>query len=176
MSTKATFSVKRLVLCALFCALTSVLSQITIPTPFGIPITLQTFAVALCGYFLGKRDGTISTLVYIAVGAVGVPVFAGFSGGIHKLAGPTGGFIFGFIFLALLAGAGMRAKNKAVAIAFGIIGVLACHALGIIQYSLVTGTGLVASFLVVSGWFLVKDAASAAIAYFLALEAKKHIK
>ena len=87
---------------AILTAVLTVLSQIAIPTPWNIPFTLQTFGVALCGYLLGPWYGTASIVVYIALGAIGVPVFSGFKGSIGALAGMTGGYIFGFLFMALL--------------------------------------------------------------------------
>ena len=67
----------RLITAALFTAITAVLSQTAIPTPFDVPLTLQTFAVALCGYVLGVKWGLASTAAYILLGTVGVPVFSG---------------------------------------------------------------------------------------------------
>ena len=95
----------RLITAALFTAITAVLSQTAIPTPFDVPLTLQTFAVALCGYVLGVKWGLASIAAYILLGTVGVPVFSGFRGGVQVLFGATGGFIFGFLFLTGLCGA-----------------------------------------------------------------------
>ena len=86
----------------LFTAIICVLSQIAIPLPTNVPITLQTFAIALAGYFLGWAKGTVSVIVYIFLGGVGVPVFANWKGGFGVLTGNTGGFIWGFILFALL--------------------------------------------------------------------------
>ena len=66
---------------AMFTAVVAVLSQIAIPMPSGVPVTLQTLAVALCGYVLGSKKGAVSLLVYALLGAVGAPVFANFKGG-----------------------------------------------------------------------------------------------
>ena len=93
-----------LVVCSLFAAMTAVLSQISIPLPNGIPLTLQLLAVFLCGVILGAKKGFISTLVYVALGAIGLPVFAGFTGGISKLVSPTGGYLVGFIFTSVISG------------------------------------------------------------------------
>lgn len=87
----------------MFAAVLAVLSQISIPMPSGVPITLQTFAVALAGVVLAWKLGTASVLVYILLGAVGVPVFAGFTGGAQALVNYTGGFIWGFLGMAPLA-------------------------------------------------------------------------
>ena len=74
-------STKTIVTVGMFTAVLSVLSILTIPMPTGVPVTLQTFAMALCGYVLGWKKGTSSTLIYILLGTVGVPVFAGMTGG-----------------------------------------------------------------------------------------------
>ena len=83
-------------LAALMAALTAVCSWMTIPAT--VPVTLQTFAVFLTLMVLGGKTGTVSILLYICIGAAGVPVFAGFKGGLSVLVGPTGGYILGFLF------------------------------------------------------------------------------
>ena len=90
---------------ALFIAVTAVCSWISIPIPgTSVPINLATFAVILAGLMLGSRDGAIAMLVFLALGAIGVPVFHSFTGGMGIVFGPTGGFLIGFIFLAAIAG------------------------------------------------------------------------
>lgn len=85
--------------------LTGLVAQIRIPLPFTpIPITGQTFAVLLAGVLLGKNWGGISMVIYAVLGAVGLPWFAGFGGGVAVLFGPTGGYIFGFVLAALFIG------------------------------------------------------------------------
>ena len=98
-----TFSAKTLALCALFTALVAVCSQITIPLPL-IPINLALFAVYLAGALLGPWRGALSLLVYLLLAAVGVPVMAGFRGGLGNLVGNTGGYVVGYIFAAFLTG------------------------------------------------------------------------
>ena len=87
--------ITNIVMVGVFAAVLAVLSQISFPLPSGIPVTLQTFAVALCGYALGCKRGTLAVLVYIVLGAVGLPVFANFSGGFGSLVGLAGGYIYG---------------------------------------------------------------------------------
>lgn len=128
-----------IVLCALFAAITAVLSQIAIPMPSGVPVTLQTFAIALCGFYLCTARATVSTVVYVLLGAVGVPVFSGFKGGIASIVGPTGGFIIGFIAMAAISGIPFRNMpdklRVPLRIAMGILGVAACHICGFVQYA-----------------------------------------
>ena len=93
------------ILCALFAALTAVCSQIQVPLPFTpVPITLSLLAVFVCGTVLGPKYGAISMLLYILLGAIGVPVFAGFTGGFGILTGPTGGYIIGYLLSAVVLG------------------------------------------------------------------------
>jgi biotin transport system substrate-specific component len=87
---------RMMIITALFAAIIGVLAQMTIPLPI-VPITGQTLAIGLAATILGARYGTITVLLYLFIGAVGVPVFAEFSGGISKLVGPTGGYLVGFV-------------------------------------------------------------------------------
>ena len=84
----------------LFAVVIAICSWISIPTV--VPFTLQTFAVFLAVAVLGGKRGTLSVIVYVLLGAVGLPVFSGFKGGIGVLLNTTGGYIIGFIFSALL--------------------------------------------------------------------------
>src|SRR5699024_8304087 len=88
---------RMMIITSLFAAIISVLAQVSIPMPLGVPITGQTLAIGLAATILGSRYGTLSALLYMIIGAVGVPVFAQFTGGPGVLLGPTGGFIVGFI-------------------------------------------------------------------------------
>ncbi|MDO4919707.1 biotin transporter BioY [Kocuria sp.] len=91
---------------AVFAALTCVLSLVpAIPVgPLGVPITLQTLAVFLTGMVLGGWRGFLALALYVVVGLLGVPVFAGFSGGPGVLAGPSAGYLLSFPFAAALVG------------------------------------------------------------------------
>ena len=101
--TASRFSAKTLTMCAIFTALVAVCSQITIPLPL-IPINLALFAVYLAGALLGPWRGALSLLVYLLLAAVGVPVMAGFRGGLGNLVGNTGGYVVGYIFAAFFTG------------------------------------------------------------------------
>ena len=111
-------------------ALITICSWISIPTT--IPFTLQTFAVMLTVLLLGGMRGTIAVTVYILLGAIGVPVFSGFSGGIAKLLGPTGGYIIGFLGTALVMWAFETAFGKKlwVHIVAIVLGLVLCYAFG----------------------------------------------
>ena len=87
-----------LVLTGIFAAIVTICSWITVPLPFTqVPINLAVLGVLLAGGCLGSKYGSLSILIYILLGAVGIPVFAGFGSGLGTLAGPTGGYIVGYI-------------------------------------------------------------------------------
>ena len=90
-SSRRMFTTRELVIGGMFAALLAVISQLSIPMPSGVPITIQILGVALVGSVLGWRLGLFATITYILIGAVGLPVFANFSGGFSKLVGVTGG-------------------------------------------------------------------------------------
>ena len=162
-------SVTRLVMVGLMTAVLAVLSQIAVPLPLGVPLTLQTFAVALCGYVLGWRSGGLAVVVYILLGAVGVPVFTGFSGGFAILAGMTGGFIWGFLPMAVLCGLGKKLQRRWMQLLPGFLGFLLCHLIGVIQFVIVSHNGFWQSLLLASAPFLIKDMLSVAAACLAAL-------
>ena len=100
-NSKSKSNVLSLVYMAMFVAIITVCAQIQIP--MTVPFTLQTLGIFMAAAMLGWKRGLISVAVYVLLGAIGVPVFAGFSGGIGVLGGPTGGYIIGFLFTAQLA-------------------------------------------------------------------------
>ena len=141
-------SIRTICFVGMLTAVISVLSILTIPTPWGVPFTLQTFAVALAGFVLGKKYGTISTALYVLIGLIGVPVYAGLSAGPGVLFGTSGGYLFGFIVMTFFSGLAMecatRLESKAVgmtlAVVFSVVGLACCHILGIVQLKFVIGS------------------------------------
>ena len=130
---------KKITMIGLMTAVTCILGPLSLPLPFSpVPITLTNFAVFLSIYILGMKYGTISLLIYLALGTIGLPVFSSFSGGLGKLAGPTGGYLFGFIFLALIHGFFMlRFHKKTFASIIGMtLGMIACYLFGTIWLAL----------------------------------------
>lgn len=101
--TQSNRKLRMMIVTALFAAIIGILAQVTIPLPL-VPITGQTLAIGLAATILGARYGTLSILVYLAIGAAGIPVFAQMSGGMGSLFGPTGGYLFGFIPTAFVIG------------------------------------------------------------------------
>lgn len=152
---------------AIFSALICVLSVVAFPTPWGVPFTLQTFIISLAGFTLGKKYGTLCVLIYLLIGAIGLPVFAGFTGGVGKFVSVTGGFLYGFIFLCFFCG-----YNKLI---FAFLGLFICHLLGVLQFSFLTKNTILNSVLVVSLPYVIKDLLSLVLAYFVGKKIKKHI-
>lgn len=110
-----------LTLTALFAAILCVAAPFSIPVG-PIPITLATFAIYLAAIVLGKKYGTLAVVIYILLGAVGLPVFSGFSGGFQKIVSATGGYIIGYIPCAFIVGAMCEyGENKKI---YGILGVI----------------------------------------------------
>ncbi|MBR4576910.1 MAG: biotin transporter BioY [Clostridia bacterium] len=127
------FQTKDLAYVAVCAVLMAVCSWISIPA--AVPFTLQTFAVFCSLGFLGGRRGTAAILVYLLLGALGVPVFAGFSGGIGILFGATGGYLLGFILMGLVYWLGEQLSRdgrgvRGVRIVSMILGLLLCYAFG----------------------------------------------
>ncbi|MFH1639277.1 MAG: biotin transporter BioY [Chloroflexota bacterium] len=97
--------IARILLALVMAVLVGLAAQVRIPLPWSpVPITGQTFAVLLAGVLLGRRWGGVSMAFYAGLGVMGVPWFTGWGSGMSHLAGPTGGYILGFIFAALFIG------------------------------------------------------------------------
>ena len=112
MNQTSKFSVRDICYAGLFAAVIAVMAQISIPMPLGVPMTMQTFAITLAAVVLGSKLSAIATLVYLLLGAVGVPVLANFSGGIDKFVGPTGGFLISFPIMAYIIGLGLGVEHR----------------------------------------------------------------
>lgn len=124
---------KDLAIIGVFAAVICVLGPLSLPIPISpVPVTFAILAVFLASYVLGMKRGTLCVLVYLLIGMAGLPVFSGFSGGLGKLAGPTGGYLVGYIFIALCTGwCADRSDGKPVFAFIGmVIGTAICYALG----------------------------------------------
>ncbi len=151
--------------CALCAALLAVCSQIYIPIG-PIPINLALFAVWMTAALLGRNYGGISVLVYILLGAVGVPVFAGAKGGIQVLVGPTGGYILGYLIAVVVCGSVIgRGKQQFVRYPIAmVIGCILCYAFGTAWYMISSHTALVPALVACVLPFLPGDAVKIALA------------
>ena len=165
---------------AVFAVIMSICSWISIPA--AVPFTLQTFGVFIAVGVLGGKRGSLSVLVFILLGAIGIPVFANFSGGIGVLAGPTGGYIIGFLFSALLMWAmeKLPGKKSVMQIVSMIAGLIVCYAFGTVWFVIVYGrmngpigfTAALASCVVP---FIIPDIIKIALAYVLSRKLRKYV-
>lgn len=165
---------------AVFAVIMAICSWISIPA--AVPFTLQTFGVFIAAGVLGGKRGTLSVLVFILLGAVGIPVFANFSGGIGVLVGPTGGYIIGFLFSALVMWAmeKLPGKKSIMQIVSMVVGLVVCYAFGTAWFMVVYGkangpVGLVTAL----GWcvfpFIIPDLIKIALAYVLSRKLRKYV-
>lgn len=131
---KIKMSTNELTVCALFIVIISICSWISIPA--AVPFTMQTFAIFLCAGLLGGKLASVTVLCYLIAGAIGLPVFAGFKGGIGALVGPTGGYIAGFYFSVLFLWAVEKLFGDSLKV-FAISAIpalLICYALGTLWF------------------------------------------
>ncbi|MCI8934617.1 MAG: biotin transporter BioY [Clostridiaceae bacterium] len=138
---------KNLAFCALMAAVTAVCAQISIPLPGGMPLTLSVAAVYLSGAFLGPGLAFASQLVYLLLGAFGLPVFAGFSGSLGVLLGSTGGYLLVYPLMAAAVALGRRlwgGKLPSLAASM-LIALLLCYAGGTAWFMAVTQKSLAVS-------------------------------
>ena len=166
---------------AVFAVLIAICSWISIPTT--VPFTLQTFAVFLAVGVLGGKRGSLSVLIYILLGAVGIPVFAGFSGGFGNLLGQTGGYIVGFLFSALLMWLmeALLGKKTWVLGLSMVLGLIVCYAIGtewfMVVYARNSGAVELATVL---GWcvipFIIPDLIKIVLALALSKRLGKALK
>ncbi|MBQ9166549.1 MAG: biotin transporter BioY [Oscillospiraceae bacterium] len=155
-----------MVIPALMAALLCVLGPITVPAG-PIPLSLATLGICLAGLLLGWKRGTVSVLVYLAIGLVGLPVFSGFSGGVGKLLGPTGGYLLGYVPLVFITGLTEKQKKPIQLLAM-TAGTVVLYLFGTVFYSLQTGTDFMAAVTVCVLPFLPGDCVKMGLALFLA--------
>ncbi len=125
---------------AVMTAVLCILGPLTVPIG-PVPISLAPLAILLAVYVLGTLKGTAACALYLLIGAFGLPVFSGFSGGFAKIAGPTGGYLIGYIFLALIAGWFIHKFYDNIVIQFlGMcLGMAVLYALGTVWLSQAAG-------------------------------------
>ena len=116
---------------ALMAAVMCVLGPLTVPIG-AVPISLANFVICLTAWLLGPKFGTLSVAVYLCIGLIGVPVFSGYGAGLAKIAGPTGGYLVGYLLLALIGGLFIEKSNgNPVVSGIGLVlGDAACYVLG----------------------------------------------
>lgn len=166
---------------AVFATLIVGCSWLSIPS--AVPFTMQTFAVFLTLFLLGGKNGTLAVAVYLMLGAVGAPVFAGFSCGLGVLFGSTGGYLIGFLVTALLYWAlEEKVCSKYVAASIGVmmLGLALCYAFGtawfVVVYTSSTGSvGIGTALLWCVIPYIIPDVCKLALAFVLANRLKRHV-
>ena len=151
--TRRFVSTKTMSAVGIMTAVCCVLAPLSIPIG-PVPISLGTLLMLLCAYILGPKRGAMSCVIYILLGAVGLPVFSGYAGGFQKITGPTGGYLIGYIFLIVISGIfieknelqqksgiGTPANIKALVMqTLGmIIGMAVCYLFGTFWFMLISG-------------------------------------
>ncbi len=173
-------SLKEMIQTAVMVVVITVCAWITIP--LAVPFTLQTFAVFLSLRLLGGKWGSCSILVYLLLGAVGVPVFAGFTGGVGILFGSTGGYLLGFLLTGLVywlfERLGRALWLRAAAL---LLGLALCYAFGTLWFiEVYTRANGALSLMTALGWcvlpFLLPDALKLALALLLCARLRPLLK
>lgn len=141
--TTSIVSTKSMVLIAMMAAATCILAPFSISIPISpVPISLTNLVIYFAAYIIGFRRGVISYCIYLLIGLLGLPVFSGFTGGAGKLLGPTGGYLIGFIFMAVCCGISIEHWNSRVAHFAGMaVGTLVCYLFGTVWLAAQTGMG-----------------------------------
>jgi hypothetical protein len=162
---------------ALMTAVLCILAPISIPVFISpVPISLGVLAVYLTAYVLSPLDATISVIIFILLGTFGLPVFSGYSGGLSKLVGPTGGYIIGFLFTVYISSLFIHMKKGIIFDVIGMItGLALCYILGTIWFSYQQGKGFIASLLLCVVPFLIGDAIKIIVAVILGRQINKRL-
>ena len=166
-----------MVLASLMAALTAVGAYIHVPIG-PVPIVLSTLFVLLSGLLLGSRWGLASMCLYLLVGAIGIPVFAGGKGGIAHFLGPTGGYLFGYVLASWLTGfIAERSRGILILEILSVLmGSLAIYSLGVPWLKMVTHMSWPKTFMVGMIPFLIGDAVKASVALILARAVRPILK
>ena len=166
---------RELVLASLMTAATAVLAQIMLPIG-PVPLNLAVLGAYLAGCLLEPAWALASMAAYLLLGAFGLPVFAGLSGGPAVLAGPTGGYIVGYLLIALFTALAAKRGGTLLISAAMAAGLLACYALGTGWFMVVTGRGLAESLALCVLPFVIPDACKAAAALLLSRAVRARLR
>lgn len=185
-SVKASAQIRSAVLCGLFAAITAVFSQISLPIG-PVPISCSLIAVYLAGIFLPVKTAALSQVVYLLLGVVGVPVFAGFQSGAARLAGPTGGYLLVYPVIALLLSLAMLVYDKklvqkslAVRAAYVVgallLSLVICYATGTAWFTVFSGSSFQKALTLTVVPFIAGDIAKIVLCTVVTLSARDRLK
>ena len=170
---------KEMIIISLMTAILCILGPITLPIPVSpVPISLVTFMIYLSVYIVGMRYATISCLLYLLIGFVGLPVFSGFIGGVGRMFGPTGGYIIGYVFMSVISGFFIdRWITKRVLHIVGMmLGTIICYLFGTIWLSIQAGMSFYAALGAGVVPFLIGDSIKIIMAVIIGPLMKKRLK
>lgn len=185
-SAKASAQIRAAVLCGLFAAFTAVFSQISLPIG-PVPISCSLIAVYLAGLFLPVKTAALSQLVYLLLGIVGVPVFAGFQSGAARLAGPTGGYLLVYPVMALLLSLAMVIYDKklvrkplaaraAYIVSAMLVSLIVCYAAGTAWFTVFSGSTFQKALSLTVVPFIAGDIAKIVLCTVITLSARERLQ
>lgn len=175
--TTSKVSVQDICMIALCTAVIAIMAQISIPMPLGVPMTMQTFAITLAAVVLGSKKGCISALIYVLIGMIGIPVFAGFTGGVQYIAGPTGGFLISFPIMAYIIGLGVdRFKDVKGGFVLCIIaGTVVNYIIGVLMFCILMNSSVAVGFTACVLPFIPTAIIKAVLAAVLGLQIRRRL-
>lgn len=173
------YNTKQIIFAAVFVAIMAIFAQIVVILPYTpVQISMSIIGVFLCGALLDTKYSCMAMCAYILLGAFGMPVFGKFSGGLGIIAGPTGGYIVAYPFMALVIGIALKKFKKNFLSCFlsMLAALLICYALGTVWLMICTGMSLLAALAAGVYSFVIIDIIKAAISAGLAVVLTKRIK
>ena len=185
-SVKTSAQIRAAVLCGLFAAFTAVFSQISLPIG-PVPISCSLIAVYLAGLFLPVKTAALSQLVYLLLGIIGVPVFAGFQSGAARLAGPTGGYLLVYPVIALVLSLAMVIYDKKLArkplaaraayiVSAMLVSLIVCYAAGTAWFTVFSGSSFQKALSLTVVPFIAGDIAKIVLCTVVTLSARERLK
>lgn len=185
-SVKTSVQIRAAVLCGLFAAFTAVFSQISLPIG-PVPISCSLIAVYLAGLFLPVKTAALSQLVYLLLGIIGVPVFAGFQSGAARLAGPTGGYLLVYPVMALILSLAMVIYDKKLArkplaaraayiVSAMLVSLIVCYAAGTAWFTVFSGSSFQKALSLTVVPFIAGDIAKIVLCTVVTLSARERLK
>lgn len=177
--TSSGIQIKTIAIVGLMTALICVLGPLSIPLPFSpVPISLTNLAIYFTIYVIGTKRGTLSYLIYLLIGFAGLPVFSAFTGGPGKLLGPTGGYLIGFIFMALICGFFIEKWPVKLYLHFAgmVIGTAVCYVFGTVWLAYQAGMSFSAALAAGVIPFIPGDLAKIVIAMLLGPQINKKLR
>lgn len=166
MKSEKVLSLRSMAQTAIFTALMCVIAPVSVPLPWGVPVSLATLVVYVAAVVLGAKRAAVAVLVYVVLGAVGVPVFSRYQAGLGVIVGVTGGFVVGYVPLAVITGYFAELPMKRhFSCALGMtVGTVVMYAIGTVWYVLMTGSTVAAAMAACVVPFVGIDIAKIAIA------------